>query len=885
MEHFWITGLVALVFSSLVSSEQHYILETPDCSSCIWSWDTAAYFQFPELGLTWHQPTGKNNLYSICNPNNPQEPNNWLRSLEVIEVGDIQRLDVTFRYSSRQCFQSASFCKEFFYAYVWESNTSVTTREIPHPINDFQLYRRFANITRQSDQETILTVPLHVTSKYIVLGIRDQGGCRTLYSVKVSYTFCSKKTLKDRLVSFPSTIAHRQVESIPVQGFCVAKSRQILPGNLTIFCDSDGEWNTSRLESRCVCEKDMESRDGFCTACPAGTFNEGRGFNCTEIPSIARNTKVTFVNQSAVKLTWQLPEVTGYHTDVYYDVECRNTCNDNDEVNCDETACRGQVSYLPSKQGLHETHVLITHLSSFVTYEFRIYARNRVSGVAQKMHGIVGNFALYRVTTNASIPSKVQISFEQLSDTMVRISWTLDSANGILLAYYLTYIRVDDTKDSKTIKTTKTEVILTELKVGKTYSFVVAAENHIGRSYSDSVIKTIIGNDASPVNTTLMVICVTLSTILLIGATSACVYVYQQRKATKRSSREGGSVSRVGEDRLDNSLAIATPQTNRGDAFINHGQYIEMTDTPDLELERNEIKFIRLLGSGNFGEVYKAIINDCTVAVKSLKENASQKDKQDMLTELQMMKCLRSHNHIVQMIGYSTHRGPLLLILEYMPYGDLLGYLRISRGHNDTYNSGEKKPTSRLTDMELLSFAWMIADGMSYLADRKVVHRDLAARNILVGENKICKISDFGLARDVNSEVYVRTSQARLPVKWMPPESLFLGESSTKSDVWSYGIVLWEVFTIGDSPYPGVKPREVASLLERGYRMPRPNHISEELYAVMSECWLEKPEDRPTFRRICAAMKRLINDRRTYVNLDVYNDKDYVNFDMVDDLQ
>ena len=124
-----------------------------------------------------------------------------------------------------------------------------------------------------------------------------------------------------------------------------------------------------------------------------------------EIPSIPRNTKVTLVNQSAVKLTWQLPEVTGYHTDVYYDVECRNTCNDDDEVNCDGTACRGQVSYLPSKQGLHETHVLITRLSSFVTYEFRIYARNRVSGVAKKLHGVVGNFALYRVTTNASSES------------------------------------------------------------------------------------------------------------------------------------------------------------------------------------------------------------------------------------------------------------------------------------------------------------------------------------------------------------------------------------------------------------------------------------------------------------------------------------------------
>ncbi|KAK2547907.1 Tyrosine-protein kinase receptor Tie-2 [Acropora cervicornis] len=236
----------------------------------------------------------------------------------------------------------------------------------------------------------------------------------------------------------------------------------------------------------------------------------------------------------------------------------------------------------------------------------------------------------------------------------------------------------------------------------------------------------------------------------------------------------------------------------------NSGQYIEMTDTPNLELERNEIKFIRLLGSSNFGELYKAIVNDCAVAVKSLKENASQKDKQDMFTELHMMKYLKSHNHVVQMIGYSTRSDPILLILEYMPYGDLLGYLRISRGHHGICNSGEKKPTSRLTNTELL---------------------------------------------------------------------------------WSYGIVLWEVFTIGDSPYARVEPRQVASLLERGYRMPRPNHISEELYSVMSECWSEKPEDRPSFQWICTAMKRLINDHKTYVNLDIYNDEDYVNFDMVDELQ
>ena len=227
-------------------------------------------FAFPlicYLSSQWHHPAGLNtqnqNRYTICHRDNPKEPNNWLRS-RIIEVGHFQRLDVTFRYSSLQCFQSDSFCMESFYAYVWESNTSVTPQQIPHPINAFQVYRRFANITRESDEETNLTVPLHVTSKYIVLGIRDQGGCRTLFSVKVSYKVCIEKTLEDSLVSLPSTVSLE--ESTPVQGICIANSVQIVPGNLIVFCDSDGEWNTSRLESRCVCkEKNTENARGVCT--------------------------------------------------------------------------------------------------------------------------------------------------------------------------------------------------------------------------------------------------------------------------------------------------------------------------------------------------------------------------------------------------------------------------------------------------------------------------------------------------------------------------------------------------------------------------------------------------------------------------------------------
>ena len=210
------------------------------------------------------------NSYAICNPDNKEEPNNWLRSY-LIEVGDIRRLDVTFTYSIRVCQPSASFCKEYFYAYVWESNTSVTQQQIPDPIEDFHFYRRFANVTRQSG-ETNLTVPLQVTSKYVVMGIRDQGGCRELYSVKISYKVCVEKTLEDSLVSLRLTMSEE--ESTPVQGICSCNSVQIVPGDLTVFCDSDGEWNTSRLESRCVCREDMENRGGVCLrmTCPKKRF-------------------------------------------------------------------------------------------------------------------------------------------------------------------------------------------------------------------------------------------------------------------------------------------------------------------------------------------------------------------------------------------------------------------------------------------------------------------------------------------------------------------------------------------------------------------------------------------------------------------------------------
>ncbi|XP_073254898.1 proto-oncogene tyrosine-protein kinase receptor Ret-like [Porites lutea] len=232
-----------------------------------------------------------------------------------------------------------------------------------------------------------------------------------------------------------------------------------------------------------------------------------------------------------------------------------------------------------------------------------------------------------------------------------------------------------------------------------------------------------------------------------------------------------------------------------------------------------------------------------------LKENSPDSDKEDLLSELNLMKQMKPHPHVIKLLGCVTETEPLLVLIEYIPYGDLLGFLRKSRGLKDTYyNSPDVKPQTNLTSRQLMQFAQQIADGMNYLSSCKIIHRDLAARNVLVGEGENCKVTDFGMARDVNQDdIYTKKSRGRLPVKWTAHEALLYGTYTTQSDVWSFGIVLYEIFTIGGSPYPGINGRDIPNKLQKGYRMPKPKHVEKKLYQLMVQCWQVKPNDRPTF--------------------------------------
>ena len=240
------------------------------------------------------------------------------------------------------------------------------------------------------------------------------------------------------------------------------------------------------------------------------------------------------------------------------------------------------------------------------------------------------------------------------------------------------------------------------------------------------------------------------------------------------------------------------------------------------------------------------------------------------------------HPNVIGVIGVcTTSGGPACIIMEYAEHGSLRDYLRKSRGIQkitEPGNSSSYQSTIQFLEAsDILSFAWQIAKGMEYLSNARLVHRDLAARNVLVCEHFKCKISDFGLSRDVYlDDTYWKKSSGRIPVKWLSPESLRDHLYTTKSDVWSYGILLWELVTLGSVPYPGVAPEKLLNFLQNGQRMSRPENCSEELYSVMVSTWAIQPEDRPNFGDLVTKMHNMLKNSCDY--LEVSQPKTVENF-------
>ncbi|XP_036431546.1 macrophage colony-stimulating factor 1 receptor [Colossoma macropomum] len=343
-----------------------------------------------------------------------------------------------------------------------------------------------------------------------------------------------------------------------------------------------------------------------------------------------------------------------------------------------------------------------------------------------------------------------------------------------------------------------------------------------------------------------------------------------------------------------------------------------------LEFPRDKLKLGKILGAGAFGKVVEATAyglgkedNVTRVAVKMLKASAHSDEKEALMSELKILSHLGHHKNIVNLLGACTYGGPVLVITEYCCHGDLLNFLRsktetflncvmtvpgimeersdyknvtsermfirsdsgISSTCSENYldmrpvgprtnstqvsSCGDQLADSWPLDIDdLLRFSYQVAQGLEFLAAKNCIHRDVAARNVLLADGRVAKICDFGLARDImNDSNYVVKGNARLPVKWMAPESIFDCVYTVQSDVWSYGILLWEIFSLGKSPYPNILvDSKFYKMIKCGYQMSRPDFAPPEIYTIMQMCWNLEPTERPTFSKIGQLIERLLGD-------------------------
>ncbi|XP_053422955.1 vascular endothelial growth factor receptor 3 isoform X4 [Nycticebus coucang] len=339
-------------------------------------------------------------------------------------------------------------------------------------------------------------------------------------------------------------------------------------------------------------------------------------------------------------------------------------------------------------------------------------------------------------------------------------------------------------------------------------------------------------------------------------------------------------------------------------------------DHSQWEFPRERLHLGRVLGHGAFGKVVEASAfgiskgSVCdTVAVKMLKEGATASEHRALMSELKILIHIGNHLNVVNLLGACTKpNGPLMVIVEFCKYGNLSNFLRAKREAFHPYaNSPERRRRfcamvegpkedqrrlespdrtilsrflvgkgvagraapnqeaedlwlSPLTMEDLICYSFQVARGMEFLASRKCIHRDLAARNILLSESNVVKICDFGLARDIYKDPdYVRKGSARLPLKWMAPESIFDKVYTTQSDVWSFGVLLWEIFSLGASPYPGVQiNEEFCQRLKDGTRMRAPELATPAIRHVMLSCWSGDPKARPAFSELVEILGDLL---------------------------
>eukprot|EP00118_Oscarella_pearsei_P019525 m.208160 g.208160 ORF g.208160 m.208160 type:complete len:861 (+) comp39701_c1_seq7:1491-4073(+) len=369
-----------------------------------------------------------------------------------------------------------------------------------------------------------------------------------------------------------------------------------------------------------------------------------------------------------------------------------------------------------------------------------------------------------------------------------------------------------------------------------------------------------------------IIVSVVLTVVILIAlGILICVWYHLRRRSYNTGCDKGENLANAGygmptfsKQKSNQSLKQAICNRHHSMRFVVNPDF-RLEDFPEVSLE--SIQYVKDLGEGAFGQVFLGSVGGINggnelktlVAVKVLKDSKEDSRKQEFLTELRIMSQLR-HPNIITLLGKCVEEDPNCMVLEFMCYGDLTKFLHISKLGQETSiqepdsdevseHGEEEKEAERhiLTVEDLQLILTQICQGLAYMARRRYVHRDIATRNCLVGRELSVKIADFGLSRDIYANDYYRMKGMSLvPIRWMAPESIMYGKYSLKSDIWSFGVVVWEVFSFGMRPYYGMSNEEVMKCVTGGGMLVPPDDCPSQFVALMRECWAKRPEDRPS---------------------------------------
>uniref|UniRef100_A0A8C1M971 Protein tyrosine kinase 2aa n=1 Tax=Cyprinus carpio TaxID=7962 RepID=A0A8C1M971_CYPCA len=303
--------------------------------------------------------------------------------------------------------------------------------------------------------------------------------------------------------------------------------------------------------------------------------------------------------------------------------------------------------------------------------------------------------------------------------------------------------------------------------------------------------------------------------------------------------------------------AISVSEDLSGDETDDYAEIIDeedtytMPSTQDYEIQRDRIELGRCIGEGQFGDVHQGVYispenPSLSVAIKTCKNCTSDSVREKFLQEALTMRQF-DHPHIVKLIGIITE-NPVWIIMELCTLGELRSFLQIRK-----YN---------LDLSTLILFAHQLSAALAYLESKRFVHRDIAARNVLVSSTDCVKLGDFGLSRYMEDSSYYKASKGKLPIKWMAPESINFRRFTSASDVWMFGVCMWEILMFGIKPFQGVKNNDVIGRIENGERLAMPQNCPPTLYSLMTKCWAYDPSKRPRFTELKTQLSTILDEEK-----------------------